>query len=196
MVSTSTVQRFGEFTEGIPSSDEYLTIQFSPTASPRRHRWRNYGLSADFLGDYFATFFPGDVPSSNGINRKEAVKSAVSYVANELLENAVKFNDEASKYPISISLYLCKKEIIFKVVNYANRSVADKYQGFIQELVRSDIDDLYMQQLEKTATGEGGSSMGILTMINDYSARLGWQFEQLDNHTDLIQVNVLATLEV
>jgi hypothetical protein len=31
---------------------EYLTLAFSPLSAPLRSRWRNNGLSADFLGDY------------------------------------------------------------------------------------------------------------------------------------------------
>jgi hypothetical protein len=37
---------------------EYLTLAFSPTSAPLRSRWRNNGLSADFLGDYVTTFLP------------------------------------------------------------------------------------------------------------------------------------------
>jgi hypothetical protein len=196
MTSISNPQHFGQFIEGLPISEEYLTLHFSPVVSPRRDRWRNYGLSADFLGDYFANFFPGNVPLNDHINQKDAVKAAVSYIANELLENAVKFNDEVSNRPISISLYLHKKEIVFNVINYCSSSIAEKYQVFIEELVRSDIDDLYMRQLEKTAMGEGESKMGLLTMINDYSARLGWKFEPLEDNPQLIQVNVIASLEV
>ena len=37
---------------GEPASEcEYLTLAFSPTSAPLRSRWRNNGLSADFLAD-------------------------------------------------------------------------------------------------------------------------------------------------
>jgi hypothetical protein len=206
MIATTNLQCFGDYKETLLASDEYLTIQFSPTTSPRQQRWRNYGLSADFLGDYFAAFFPGHVLSSQTINHKDAVKAAVSYVANELLENAVKFSDENARQPISISLFLYKEEIVFKVINYVNSQVASQYQAFIQELINSDIDDLYMRQLEKTATGSGQSNMGLLTMVNDYGAKLGWKFEahSPQSHSSqsyspqcpLVQVNVLVTLGV
>ena len=44
---------------------EYLTLVFSPVSVPLRSRWRNNGLSADFLGDYVTTFLPanGAVPA-------------------------------------------------------------------------------------------------------------------------------------
>lgn len=196
MNQTSTVQTFGEFTDNIPASDEYLTLHFSPSSAPRRRRWGNYGLSADFLGDYFAAFFPGDEVPDSKINRQDTVKAAVSYIANELLENAVKYNQDTENLPISISLYLYDRQLIFHAINHAEHSRVEQYQQFIQELLSSELDDFYMQQLEKTATGGGGSSMGILTMMNDYSARFGWKFEALEPTPDIFRVNVLAYLDV
>ncbi|HEY9647947.1 MAG TPA: hypothetical protein V6C88_16350 [Chroococcidiopsis sp.] len=196
MMQFSSAHTFGHFTDEIPDSDEHLTLQFSPGRAPRKRRWSNFGLSADFLGDYFAAFFPGDEVPDSKINRKDTIKSSVSYIANELLENAVKYNDEGVNWPVTISLYLYEQEIIFHVVNYANRNTANKYCDFVQELVASDIDDLYMRQLEKTATGSGESHMGLLTMINDYSARFGWKFQTVAHEPDVMQVDVVAYLDV
>ena len=39
---------------------EYLQLGFQPSSVPLKQRWRNNGLSADFLGDYVTTFFPRD----------------------------------------------------------------------------------------------------------------------------------------
>lgn len=196
MTQTFTTQTFGAFLDEIPASDEYLTLHFSPASAPRKHRWRNYGLSADFLGDYFAAFFPGDEVANSKINRRDTVKAAISYIANELLENAVKYSDEAVNLPISITLYLYEQQIIFQVTNHASLSAVQGYQQFIQSLINSDPDDLYTRQLEKTALGTGASSMGLLTMMNDYSARFGWRFQPLENCPDTCWVCVMAHLNV
>jgi hypothetical protein len=192
-----TVQTFGQFNADIPESQEYLTLNFAPASTPQRQqRWQNYGLSADFLGDYFATFFPGeDVPESS-INLKNTVKATVSYIANELIENAVKYSDEAASLPISITLRLFDQDIIFQVTNYANQAIAQQYQQFVQTLQSADIAELYLQQLERTALGEGGSSMGILTIIHDYSAQGGWKFEQLTDNPTVSKVTVMVHLAV
>ena len=86
------IQIFGDFIEQ-PPSQEYLIIGFSPSSIPLKQRWRNNGLSADFLADYLTTFFPGNEDDPSTIERQAEIKSAVSYIANELLENAMKFND-------------------------------------------------------------------------------------------------------
>jgi hypothetical protein len=44
--------------------------------------------------------------------------------------------------------------------------------------------------------GDGGSSMGILTMMNDYSARFGWQFQTIEDISDVFKVDVMAYLDV
>lgn len=196
MTQTKPVQIFGAYREDIPSSEEYLTLHFSPSSAPRKRRWGNYGLSADFLGDYFAAFFPGDAMPASKINQRDTVKAAVSYIANELLENAIKYNDDSAKVPVSICLNLYEQELIFQVVNYSALDTAEKYQAFIQKLLDSDLDELYMQQLEKTATGIDDSCMGILTMMNDYGARFGWRFQPLEQQPMVVQVEVLVYLEV
>jgi hypothetical protein len=196
MTQTKTVQIFGDYTQQVPSSEEYLTLNFSPNTAARRRRWGNYGLSADFLGDYFAAFFPGDEVPNSKINQRDTVKAAVSYIANELLENAVKYNDDATNLPISISLHLYERQIIFHAVNFASQTAIENYQAFIKVLLASDLDEFYMTQLEKTAMGDGGSSMGILTMMNDYSARFGWQFQTIEDISDVFKVDVMAYLDV
>lgn len=189
------MQVFGDFVEELPVSEEYLTLHFSPASTPRKKRWSNYGLSADFLGDYFATFFPGDEMGESNIDKKASVKAAVSYIANELLENTMKYSDETADLAVSISLYLYEEKLVFCVTNPAEANVALKYQTFVQKLVTSDIDELYTTQLEQTALGMGGSHMGILTMINDYEARLGWKFYPLPDQPEVVQITVMAHLD-
>ena len=194
-MAQTTVQIFGDFSEESPTGDEYLTLHFSPSSAPRKRRWGNNGLSADFLGDYFAAFFPGDVVPDSKISQKDTVKGAVSYIANELLENAVKYSDESNVFPITISLYLYDQQLIFQVINYANTDTVEKYQQFIQAMLSADIDEFYTQQMEKAALGQG-SNMGLLTMINDYSAHFGWKFSPSAINPEVIQVNVLVRLSV
>ena len=54
---------FGEFSELNEKDGEYLKIGFLPNSIPLQQRWRNNGLSADFLAGYVSTFFPveGDI---------------------------------------------------------------------------------------------------------------------------------------
>ena len=95
-------QIFGEFIEQQGADGEYLKIGFSPTSLPIQQCWRNNGLSADFLADYLSTFFLGEDATS--AERQAEVKGAVSYVANELLENAMKFSYAPSHHAIRLAI--------------------------------------------------------------------------------------------
>ncbi|MFQ4138082.1 slr1658 superfamily regulator [Nodosilinea sp. PGN35] len=199
MIAAPTPNRFGRFVNCLENSKEYLTICFSPSASARQQRWRNYGLSADFLGDYFATFFPGNPVKAGApedLMQRDTVKSAISYIANELLENAIKYHTDRAPDPISISLFLYEDFIVFQSVNLVEPASAEQFKGFIQDvLTASDIDTVFSQQLEKTALGQG-SHMGFLTMMCDYGVEFGWGFEPPPQHQELIQVNVQAYLSL
>lgn len=190
------IQKFGLLLDDLAMGEEYLTLHFSPTHAPRKKRWRNYGLSADFLGDYFANFFPGNDDPAQPINRRDTIKASVSYIANELLENAVKYSDETTDAAISITLYLYEEEMIFQVVNYANQSTATQYKTFIQTLLDSDLDEVYLQQLEQSAMGSSDSQIGLLTMMQDYSAKFGWSFGPYTDNPQLVCVNVVARLSL
>jgi hypothetical protein len=192
-----TCQTFGQFLKQIPSSQEYLTLNFAPASAPQRQeRWRNYGLSADFLGEYFSMFFPGDELTAEGGNRQEMAKAAISYVANELIENAIKYNDETASLPVSITLSLYNQEIIFQICNYVGAAIAQQYRQFVEDILALDLADAYAQQLEKTASGDtGGSGLGLLTIMNDYGGVCGWAFEALDDQP-FWRVNVMVHLAV
>jgi len=153
-------QLFGNFSEEPISSEEYLILGFSPSSIPLKQRWRNNGLSADFLGDYLTTFFPATDTHSNTIDRSAEIKSAVGYIANELLENAMKFNDEASQYPISIQLQLHSDRIVFRVTNSIPSQLVEKFQAYIQNLINEDPQEMYIEQLERNAEDDSNSSSG------------------------------------
>ena len=191
------IQTFGDFIE-LPASQEYLIIGFSPSSIPLKQRWRNNGLSADFMADYLATFFPGNEDDSSTIERQAEIKSAVSYIANELLENAMKFNNESSEYPINIKLQLENDGVLFSVANSISRQGVDKFQAYIQQLLASEPSELYIQQLEKNAVEESctDSGLGLLTMLTDYSAKIGWKFQTVHKDPEVIAVTTMVQLRV
>lgn len=175
-------QIFGEFMEKDNNQQEYLQIGFSPSSISLQERWRNNGLSADFLADYLSTFFPGEDDES--LDRRSELKSAVSYVANELLENAMKFSYAPAQHAVSITMQLDAESVRFYVSNSINPESAPDFQNFIQELLTGDPDELYMERLlqnaEEGEEAHDGSGLGFLTMLNDYHAKLGWKFEVTD----------------
>jgi hypothetical protein len=188
---------FGDFIEP-PLTREYLIIGFSPSSVPLKQRWRNNGLSADFLADYLTTFFPGNPEEPQTVEKQAQIKSAISYVANELLENAMKFNDEKSDHPISIRLHLESGRVAFLMTNSIAPAAVNNFQAYIQELTTSDPYEMYINKLEKNAAEENSTSsgLGLLTMINDYEAQIGWKFETVEEEPKLMTVTTMVQLTV
>jgi hypothetical protein len=190
------IRTFGDFVEQVGEHGEYLKIGFHPGSIPLQQRWRNNGLSADFLAGYLATFFPGDDQASSA--RQAEIKDAISFIANELLENAMKFSHAPSKHTVTIEMFLDADAIRLYTVNRAAAERVEPFQRFIGELLTADTNELYTAQLERNATDEDNASsgLGFLTMINDYGARVAWQFARDGQDDDSVSVTTMVQLPV
>jgi hypothetical protein len=182
---------FGHFIARKDDQGEYLKIGFSPTSIPIQQRWRNNGLSADFLADYLSTFFPGDDHAA--AERQAELKSAVSYVANELLENAMKFSYAPAQHAIGLAMYLEADAVSLYVTNSVDPHAVASFQQAITRLLAEDMDTLYLEQLTHSADGSG---LGYLTMLHDYGVALAWQFAPSLQAPDVIIVTTMARLSV
>lgn len=189
---------FGNFSEEARPCQEYLTLVFSPTAMPIKKRWAQNGLSADFLAEYFGVFFLGSEDSNTGSNRQSEVKSAVSYIANELLENAMKFHDDRQRYNVSLTLQLHPNQLVFFTRNSVKPETVGEFKFFIQELLANDPGELYIRKVEESAVEKNSpkSRLGFLTMMNDYLAKIGWKFETVQQNPETIALTTMVQLEV
>lgn len=193
---------FGKFRENIPKAyHEYLELGFSPTSLTVQQRWRNNGLSADFVADYLTTFLPVFNTDGNNKSKQVEVKAAINYIANELLENAMKFNYEPSEEPITFGLHLLPETpatIVLSVSNGISIDSCNRLQHFIQDFLDSDPDEFYIRQLEKSASDEAtpGSGMGFITIQNDYQAHLGWKFSRSQHQADHFTVTTMVQITV
>jgi hypothetical protein len=192
------IEIFGDFIDNLPSSQEYLIIGFSPSSASLKQRWRNNGLSADFLADYLSTFFPRSDEENAALEKQEEIRGAVSYIANELLENAMKYNYECSSLPISIQLHLHGDKIVFEMTNNVDPVTLEYFQSYLKSIVDSDPEEMYINQLEKNAMNldSQGSGLGFLTIMNDYGARLGWKFKYSESVPKDISLTTMVQLDI
>lgn len=189
---------FGDFLQNLPNSQEYLILSFSSGSIPLQKKWHNNCLSADFLADYLSTFFINTNCSNKNKQKYLEVKSAISYIANELLENAVKYSNPISKLPISIQVSVISDRIIFQITNSLKERDLEKFQQYIQNLLNSDTNQLYLDILEQNALEKDrdNSGLGFLTMVNDYDAKIGWKFETLSQKSREMSVTTMIQLQV
>ena len=186
MSEPGAVETFGDFIElGEDRDGEGLILRFSPSSTPLQQRWRNNGLSADFLAGYVETFMPADDSDPEALRRRLTVKGAVNFIANELLENAMKYNAEHIGQSISMRLHLEKERILFHQTNAADATRAAALRDFIARLQTVGAEDLFVRQME-SGGAEEGSGLGLLTMVNDYGARLAFRLVDGRNGGDSV----------
>ncbi|OQY46184.1 MAG: hypothetical protein B6242_08450 [Anaerolineaceae bacterium 4572_78] len=185
-------QIFGDFIE--PDDNlEFLIIRFSPYAVPGQSRWDNNSLSADFMADYWAPFFSEDMHALH--NKQSEAQNIISYIANELIENGVKYGHEHTKQEIVISSYLSCNQVRFYLTNTIDQKTVLYFQREIKKLLTEDTVELQMRQIQKTG-GRTSSGLGFLTMINHYQAQLAWKFETIQTKPEIIEVTTMVVVSM
>lgn len=195
---------FGDFLENFPPERDSLELTFMPSSHSIKQRWRNNRISAHFVADYLSTFLPIEDEAPNKERRLQESKGAISYIANELLENAMKFNDKQSNYRIRFGIHFIENSnasnitaIIFTTNSISSQTV-QILQDFIKKLLSSDPSELYIHQIEKNAAEENNqtSGLGLITIVNDYTAKVGWKFETLQKDPEIITVTTMVQIQV
>ncbi|MEG3991299.1 hypothetical protein QUA13_29970 [Microcoleus sp. S28C3] len=102
-------QIFGDFVASFSPEQDSLELTFTPSSLPIKKRWRSNRLSANFIADYFSNFLRVDEENPAHKRRIKESKAAVNYVANELLEKALKFNNQATNFKIKLGIYFIEE---------------------------------------------------------------------------------------
>ncbi len=188
------VEVFGNYIEH-DETEEYLILSFCTEKLSIRERWRNNSLSADFLASYWGTFFPVDDKAAQHLHKE--LKDAVSFIANELLENAVKYSVSDARRPIRIGLYLSEHLLRFYIANPIDLERKNRLQDVIKTLLTGNPDELYLAQIEANASGQSsGSGLGYLIMLTNYHVNLAWKFTQDDKKPDMFFVTTMVEVEI
>jgi hypothetical protein len=151
-------------------------------------RWFHCSETAEFLGDYFAV-----QARAAKLNSRDAQHS-IGYMANEILENAVKFR-ALGLGDIEIEATLQGNAFEMRVSHFVETPVGTRFQGLLTELLKRDPGELLIERIEANAAdnSSGGSGLGILTLMSDYGAKLGWSFKQ-DEADAATRLSIFATL--
>jgi hypothetical protein len=176
MINTETIGSFLDCKQ-IEENSEQLILSFKPSSIPLKQRWRNNGLSADFMADYMMTFLPKDEEC------KTDVKGAVNFIANELLENNMKYTTLSHRTMTTIALFLLENRIIFESLNEVSLADFKKYKEAMVILLDCNPKQLFIHRLEKDIPTNQSANLGLLTMLNDYEANLSWQYQLTPKQT-------------
>ena len=146
-------------------------------------QWRRCGMTADYLADFLAYAF----------EQRDAARSVVSTVANELIENAVKFSSDKSRL-IQLSVRNFGSALQLEAVNYASAEQVASFRKTLTTLCQGDPARLFVAQMERAAaTAQAGSGVGLILLCRDYGAQLGVNAEP-DTQPATFRVSVQVTL--
>lgn len=137
-------------------------------AEPLDLSWHHCGVTSDFLGEYFSR------SCDRSIDAVDA-RHSISYMINEILENAIKFRHGGD---IEIRSSLEGETFEIQIVNCVNPDTATRFQAHLTDLLQREPGELLLERIEENALNpdSSGSGLGLLTLMSDYGAKLGWSF--------------------
>lgn len=146
---------------------------------PLQLAWQHCGQTSDFIGGFFAQRC-----RDRGPDREEA-RHSIGYLVNELLENTVKFRAPGD---VVVEASLEGNSFELKLSNFVGEDNVVRFQEILKEITTSDPGDLLIRRIEENAASENpsGSGLGLLTLMSDYGARLGWAFFRTDSDNPIL----------
>jgi len=161
------MKQFGDTARN--NSSGAFTMRIVISDGPLGVSWQHASETCEFLGDVFALHH-----AKGGSDYTDA-RHSIIYLVNELLENAIKFRVPGA---IRIDCSLEDGNFELTVSNDTAPEVATRFQALIEEIISRDPGELLIERIEANAADESssGSGLGLLTLMNDYGARLGWDF--------------------
>jgi len=170
--SNLTSETIGVYSLG-DSFNEHLSLTLYPDSSPVR--WNLCNLTANFMAEYFAELFPETDVEGKLLSRAE-ISGAIGFVLNELVENAVKFNETGD---ITVTVGIDREDLVCLISNSIPSSKVTAVKRTLLALTESDPNELLFQRAEANAedSGDGGSGLGYLIIMTDYGVSLGWKLD-------------------
>ena len=182
-------ESIGDFTD-LACAGARVSLVFYPGDFPVR--WSQCSATADFFAEYFAAVHA--CRSDDEAVRNEFI-GTLSYIVNELVENAVKFSVGET---VEVTVCVADDELVALVTNQILAATVDALAEKFRELVSGDPQEMLFARVEANAENpdSGASGLGFLTMMADYGARLGWRFGAVQDNPHNVLLKTMARLQV
>lgn len=176
---------FGTCSAPLPDGGAHSFVDLRLSAMDMVVHWRRCSLTADFLAGFVAQGFEG---------REEEARLELSMVIDELIENAVKFCADVRE-PVSVMVHNYGDVIVLEASNLCDLESAQALEAAIRRVLESDLESLFIQQIEESASSDRLSSrLGFITLCVNHGARLGARISKLPQK-DLYTVTVQVLLD-
>lgn len=147
--------------------------------------WNKCGLISDFGSFYISMNYPDNKNISNSI----------SFVLNELIENAVKYSLGGDNI---IKIYLTKKnkQIIMDVINLINKNQFEILRKVFEDLEEPQMaNKIYIERLGSLTDSQEDSGIGLLSIINFFKGKFSAKFQEVTNNT-VFETDIQVKLDI
>lgn len=151
----------GAFPE--PPSQALSAIELAVVPIDLVTEWRRCGLVADFMADYMVHAF----------ERRDAARSILSTVANELVENAAKFSSN-KRAAAQVAIRHHDEVVHAEVRNQATEKHVQGLREVLADLARGDATAVFHRRVERRL------GLGLALLARDYGAMVGATIEPAD----------------
>jgi hypothetical protein len=172
----------------IQNDKPFFSNRMCLAEGPIELNWHHCSVTSDFIGEFYALRC-----RATDMDYNEA-RHSIGYLVNELLENVVKFRAPGD---IVIESSLDGHCFEIKITNLIDEATSDRFQPLLAELTSRDPGELLIERIEANAENalSNGSGLGLLTLMNDYGARLGWRFNPASEGKS-VQLETFAALDL
>ncbi len=155
-------------------------------------RWSQCSATAEYFAEYFADVHARRCADDSA--RNEFV-GTLSYIVNELVENAVKFSMGET---VEVTVCIEDDELVALV---SNQILAVTVEGLVEKfrgLVSGDPQELLIARVEANAVNPDSavSGLGFLSMMADYGATLGWYFAAVQDNPQNVLLKTMARIQM
>ncbi len=149
-------------------------------------KWSHCSATANYLSAFY-----GEVLAAGRTRAQlKEITHCIAYLANELMENAVKFRADGD---VAIEAGLEGRCFLLRIENWIAPTTSAAFQKLLGEITAGEPGDLLIQRIEANAEGGYGSGLGLLTLMSDYGVRLSWRFGEKG---DRVLLETVARLNV
>ncbi len=184
------MRTLGHYLQPEHSTHQFEVVYSDPALLP--FQWAHCDLTANVLASFFAPFFPAEAKGL--LAGRDELTFSVSYVVNELLENAHKFGAGGS---VRIRALLTETDLLFWASNVSSTTACQNLESVITGILQGDPQQLLLERIEQNALHpeNNASGLGYLTMMSDYGVRFGWSFREHAEGTMLVETQAWLPLQ-
>ncbi len=173
----------GDFDHGLlASADVSLRLNNAALCS-----WQQGPRLTDYVCRYSLSLLEERIAPT----QQQELAAGLNFALSELLENVAKF---ASDDSVDIRVDGSGAELVLSVENALDARAALGFAERAEEIANGDPLTMMLEQVEAQAEQPevSGSGLGLLTMINDYDARVGWCFQRSEDNAQTWRVAIVV----